>query len=90
MTRPPPDLTADVLALEVLGFLAETHGTLEDFAAETGITLAEMRAQASEPQFLAAVMDFLLTHEDLARGFCMAHSISAESLHRARRRLPGL
>jgi hypothetical protein len=48
-----------------------------------------VRTRASTPEFLAAVMDFLLAHEELAREFCATRSLGAETLHRARRRLPG-
>jgi hypothetical protein len=85
----PPSPSAEVLALEILGFLAEAQAPLDRFVAESGISFSDLRARASAPDFLAAVMDFLLAHEDLAREFCTTRSLSAETLHRARRRLPG-
>ena len=88
MTPPPPP-SAEVLALEILEFLAESQAPLDRFVAESGITIGELRTRASAPEFLAAVMDFLLNHEDLAREFCTTRSLSAEALHRARRGLPG-
>ena len=84
-----PHSEAEVLALEILEFLAESQEPLDLFAAESGITVDELRARAEAPDVLAAVMDFLLGHEDLAREFCTTRSLSAETLHRARRRLPG-
>lgn len=82
-------IPAETIALTVLGFLAESDGALERFLSESGADMAALRHRAGEPEFLAAVMDFLLAHEDLAAAFCAAESLSAESLHRARRGLPG-
>ena len=89
MTRPSPSPSAEVLALEILGFLAESQDALDRFVAESGVAVGEVRARANSPEFLAAVMDFLLAHEELAREFCLSRGLSAETLHRARRRLPG-
>ena len=89
MPRLPPSPPAEVLALEILGFLAESQDALDRFVAESGVAVGDVRSRANMPDFLAAVMDFLLAHEELAREFCLSRGLSAETLHRARRRLPG-
>ena len=67
-----PKLTKDFaesVAIEVLGFLAGDPARLERFFALSGIALANLRAAAVEPQFLAAVLDYLASDEALLVAF---------------------
>jgi hypothetical protein len=55
----------------------------------TGVAADELRARAGEPEFLAAVMDFLLGDDKLLMGFCDAEGLDPKDVHVARRALPG-
>jgi hypothetical protein len=80
---------AEILALKGLAFLANDAVALERFLALTGTTGAELRDRAEEPEFLAALLDFLMTDEPLLTAFCEAEGFDAQTLHSARRALPG-
>jgi len=79
---------AETVALEALGFLAGADA-LGRFMAASGADIDTIRARADDPEFLAAVMDFLLSDDALVTDFCARQNLDAQSLHRLRRTLPG-
>jgi hypothetical protein len=80
---------AEILALKGLTFLANDGSALERFLAVTGTTGQELRERAEEPEFLAALLDFLMGDEPLLTAFCESEALDAATLHSARRALPG-
>lgn len=82
-------LAAETLALKGLGFLASSPEDMERFMALSGIGPAHLRARADDPEFLAAVIDFLLANETLLIAFCEAEALDARVLHMMRQVLDG-
>lgn len=80
---------AETLATDALLWLATQPEELGHLMAATGIGPADIRARAADPEFLGFVLDFLLGSDDLARAFCVASDLPAETLARARAALPG-
>jgi hypothetical protein len=80
---------AETLTLKAFGFLVNSPAALDRFLAESGSDILNLRARAAEPEFLAAVMDFLLADDGVAGAFCDSEGIEPAMLHRARRALPG-
>jgi len=80
---------AEILALKGLAFLANSEGPLDRFMALSGAGTDDLRARAGEPEFLAAVMDFLMSDEELLTAFCQDASIDPRQLQIARMALPG-
>jgi hypothetical protein len=80
---------AETIALNGLAYLAATQGDIERFLNISGVEAGALRARAGEPEFLAAVMDFLLADDKLLTGFCDAEGLDPKDIHRARRALPG-
>ncbi len=80
---------AEVIALNCLGFLAEDGERLGRFLAISGVSPQNLRAQASEPSFLAGVLDYLLADEKLFLAFSENQDLKPEFVMAARRRLPG-
>lgn len=80
---------AEAFALQVLGFLAQDEDRLMAFISITGVGLDEIRARAAEPAFLAGILDYLLSDEQLLTAFAEANAISPELPARMRRHLPG-
>ncbi|MBN9555374.1 MAG: DUF3572 family protein [Alphaproteobacteria bacterium] len=78
---------AEILALEALAWLAGRPDDIDRFLAVSGLTAADLRRAAGEPELLASVFDFLLTNEPLLLEFCESASISFQTVHAARRRL---
>ncbi|MBU6442640.1 MAG: DUF3572 family protein [Alphaproteobacteria bacterium] len=79
---------AETVALEALGFLAAADA-LGRFMAASGADIDVIRARAGDPEFLAAVMDFLLGDDALVTDFCAQQELDSAALHRLRRALPG-
>lgn len=81
--------SAEVLALEALGWLVAEEDLLPIFLGSTGAGEAELRARAAEPEFLASVLDFLLLDDAWVLRFSSATGHAPEMMQRARAALPG-
>ena len=57
--------TAETIAIQALGFLSSDSELLGRFLALSGLDPSAIRDVASEPSFLAAVLDFLLSDDSL-------------------------
>jgi hypothetical protein len=80
---------AEIVALKGLAWLAAMPDDIGRFVNISGVEAGELRERASEPEFLAAVMDFLLADDKLLTGFCDTENFDPQDIHRARRALPG-
>lgn len=80
---------AETLALKALAFLVESPGAMERFIALSGTDAGAMRERTGDPEFLAAVMDFLFSDDALLTGFCESETLDFRTLHRMRHALPG-
>lgn len=86
---PQPAPESEVIALKALGFLASETERLERFMALSGLTPAAIRKQASEPQFLAGVLDHVLADQTLLLLFAESEGFTPGAVATARRQLPG-
>lgn len=80
---------AQVLALQALAWIAATDEVFSLFLAATGTGLADVRARAAEPEFLGAVLDFLLQDDAWVVAFCDGHGHPYGAPQAARLALPG-
>ncbi|WP_425049996.1 DUF3572 domain-containing protein [Psychromarinibacter sp. S121] len=80
---------AETLAAQALGWLAGSEELMPVFMGATGISVDDIRARASEPEFLASVLDFLLMDDAWITGFCDVAGLPYDSVMRARAALPG-
>ena len=80
---------AETLALKGLGFLASDGDALVRFLTMTGVNIDDLRIRAEMPELLAAVLDFLLADDALLQDFCASIAADAQTIHAARRALPG-
>jgi hypothetical protein len=81
--------SAETIALQALAFLASSPEALHRFVAVSGADAASLRQRAAEPEFLSAVLDYLLANEDLLTQFCENESLAARTVHVAAARLSG-
>ena len=82
-----PDMTretAETLAIQALGFIAEEPERLSRFLAFTGIEAQSLRDAAQEPNFLLGVLDHLAGDEGLLTEFAAQREIAPEIVTAAR------
>ncbi|MEH6950290.1 DUF3572 domain-containing protein [Nitrobacter sp. NHB1] len=64
-----PREVAEIVAIQALSFVAGDGERLGRFLAETGIGPETLRASASDPHFLAGVLDFVLRDDATVTAF---------------------
>lgn len=80
---------AETLALRALGWVAGQDDLLARFLDQSGAGPSDLAANAADPRFLGAVLDFLLTEDALVTGFCDAFGLPYGDPMQARAILPG-
>jgi hypothetical protein len=81
--------SAETIGLQVLGWLASNDDLLPTFLGSTGASEDDLRARAADPQFLGAVLDFLMMDDAWVIGFCDSHTLPYVRIMEARQALPG-
>ncbi|MGC9954960.1 MAG: DUF3572 domain-containing protein [Rhizomicrobium sp.] len=76
---------AETIGLDGLAFLVTMPERLERFMRLSGVEIPALRARASDPDFLRAVLDFLLTEDVLVTDFCKEQGLDARDVHLAHR-----
>jgi hypothetical protein len=84
----PSDL-AEALALRALEFLSHTGDLLQVFLGSTGMSADDLRARLSDPDVLAAAMDFLMLDDRWVVDFATEAGINPEEILAVRQQLPG-
>ncbi len=67
-SRTPAEV-AEIVAIRALGFLAGEPARLGQFLSESGIGPQTLRSSASDPRFLAGVLDFIMRDDDTVKAF---------------------
>ena len=80
---------AETVGLTALAWIAASDDLLPVFLGSTGAGEADLRARAQEPEFLGAVLDFLLMDDAWLGAFAEDAGLAPESVAEARRALPG-
>ena len=80
---------AETVAAQALGWMVGEEGLFDVFLGASGVALNEVKARAAEPEFLAAVLDFLLQADSHVTAFCDAAGLPHDAPLRARAALPG-
>ncbi len=81
--------SAEHVALTALAWLAADDELFGVFLGATGADAAAVKAQATDPAFLGAVLDFILMDDAWVIACADAQSIPYEALSQARQALPG-
>jgi Protein of unknown function (DUF3572) len=81
--------SAQVLALQALGWLASDEEQFQQFLLATGAGLDQVRARAGDPDFHLAILDFLMMDDQRIMAFCDAHALPYTAPQLARAALPG-
>lgn len=80
---------AEALAAEALAWMAGQGERMQDFLVASGAGPAEIRARIGDPDFLAAVLDFVLLDDTSVLDFAAHRGVTPEAVLRARASLPG-
>ena len=80
---------AQTLAIQALGWIAAEDEIFPVFLTATGAGIAELRNRAADPEFLAAVLDFLLQDDRWVVAFCDAEGHPYTAPQAARAAQPG-
>ena len=80
---------AETLALEALAWLAQEEDLLNVFLGSSGLSEADLRMKAGDPNLLAAVLDFVLMDDTWVIKFCDSNSMPYDRITQARAALPG-
>ena len=75
--------SAEVMAANALGFLAEDEDRFGDFLALTGLSPDDVRSQVNDPTFLAGVMQYMVENERLLVEFASSADLIAEAVAEA-------
>ncbi len=81
--------SAETIALQALAWLAGDDALLSVFLGATGASELDLRRRAAEPEFLGAVLDFLMMDDAWVVTFCDAQGLKYETPMLARAALPG-
>ena len=79
---------AETVAVQALGFIAGDTQLLPRFLDLTGIPAHQIRRAATEPGFLAGVLQFILAHEPTLNRFSEESGVAPQDVGRALRALP--
>ncbi len=80
---------AETVAIAALGWIAGDAELLASFLGASGVRPEDLRRRAGEPEFLAAVLDFLLLDDAWVIAFCDAAGLGYDRVRQARAALPG-
>jgi len=83
------DFSAETIALQALAYLVSEEKLLARFMALTGLSPSDLQQGATDPSFLAGVLDFFLGNEADLLAFCDAENLAPELPGKARMALPG-
>ena len=80
---------AEATAVTILGWLAGEPELLSRFLALTGVAPSEVRTAVNDTDFLAGIVDFLMSHEPDLLAFCDATGTKPEAVVHAHAVLSG-
>jgi hypothetical protein len=81
-----PKQVAEIVAVQALSFIAGDPERLGQFLAESGIGPESLRAAATDPHFLANVLDFVMRDDATVKAFASAsqlHPTNIAAAHQA-------
>lgn len=79
----------ELLSIKALTFLAEREDMLDLFVQTCGISPEELYEAADQPEAWAAILDFILSADEIIVDFCDTAQCTMQELWRARNDLPG-
>ena len=82
-----PRQVAEIVAVQALSFIAGEPERLGLFLAESGIGPETLRTAATDPRFLANVLDFVMRDDATVKAFAAASELHPTNIAAARQAL---
>ena len=79
-----PREVAEIVAVQALSFIAGDPERLGKFLAETGLGPQTLRTAASDPHFLASVLDFVMRDDATVKALATATQLHPTNIAAAR------
>ncbi|MBS0471700.1 MAG: DUF3572 domain-containing protein [Proteobacteria bacterium] len=73
--------SAETIALEVLAFIAAADSALDRLMTLSGLDRDTLRRRANDPELHIALLDFILSDEQLLVEFCETSSYEPSAIH---------
>ena len=89
MHRRTTPAESETIALNALGFLADSPNGLERLMEQSGLDSTTIRERVADRHFLGAVLDFLMANEALLTDFCQSTQTEPQAVQMANRLLSG-
>ena len=86
--RPSPEAAGEI-AISALGYIAQDSEILGKFMDQSGLEPDRLRAAASDPAFLANVLEFLCANEPELLAFSANCGLTPQAVDNARKVLNG-
>src|SRR5579872_1780226 len=80
----PARETAEMLAIQALGFIGEEPERLTAFLHSTGLEVDQIRSAAREPRFLVGMLEHMLADESLLLAFAASVGVDPAAIGQAR------
>ena len=77
--------TPEAVAIRAWGFIASRHKALDRFLSRTGLSSADLNRRPTNPRYLTAILDFLITDETALQEFARTVDLPPEAAYEARR-----
>lgn len=81
--------SAEIIAAQALAWVAAEPDRINAFLNLSGLSPAELMAQAADPRILGAVLDYVMTEDSLVMAFCDEAGLAYTVPQAARGALPG-
>ncbi len=79
----------EIIAIRAVEWMAADADELHKFMQTSGESLESLRSRLNDPEFLAAVLDYVLASEKRLLAFCESAALPPDAPQRARHFLPG-
>ena len=80
---------AEVVALEILGFIASDEYLMRGLITQSGLSLNDIRESATDPMFLGQIIDYFMTNDQAVQRFIESMGYQDQIVRNARNSLPG-
>lgn len=80
---------AETIGVDALTFLAGDPELLNRFLDVSGLTVEQLRSEATSPAFFVGLLDFILAHEPSVMAFAAAAGLDPQEVGQAREKLAG-